>query len=64
MNETSPIAITHFGGLGLDGNGDGLANIKDDTDVVFSMVSYLSKYGPSEDDFKLALWDYYKNEQP
>ena len=62
VNETSPIAITHFGGLGLDGNGDGLANIKDDTDVLFSMVSYLSKYGQSEGDFKLALWDYYKNE--
>lgn len=62
VNDTSPITINHFGGFGLDGNGDGMANIKDDTDVLFSMASYLSKNGLSKDDFKLALWDYYKNE--
>ena len=62
VNDTSPIAINYFGDVGLDGEGDGLANIKDDTDVLFSMVSFLGKYELSENDFKLALWDYYKNE--
>lgn len=63
IDDTSPFTIEYFGGLGLDGNGDGVASIKDDEDVMFTMASYLSQFGPSEDDFKIALWEYYKNEK-
>lgn len=62
-NDTSPISIKYFGGMGLDGNGDGKADAKDDDDVMHTMSSYLSSYGTSEDEFKLALWDYYQNEK-
>lgn len=62
-NDTSPSTISYFGGLGLDGNADGIASLNDDEDVMFSMVSYLSQYGTTQADIKLALWDYYKNEQ-
>ena len=62
QNDTSPFSIKYFDGMGLDGNGDGLADKNDDTDVLFTMVNYLSRYGNSEEDFKLALWNYYQNE--
>lgn len=61
-NDTHPNSIQLFGGLGLDGNGDGIASPDDDEDVLFTMGKYLRKYGHSEQEFKLALWDYYKNE--
>ena len=61
-NDTSPHSIDYFDGMGLDGNGDGVADKTDDEDVLFSMARYLSSYGYGEDQFKLALWDYYKNE--
>lgn len=63
INDTSPVTISYFGGMGLDGDGDGIANADDDEDVLFTMSSFLSKYGPHEDDYKLALWDYYQNEK-
>lgn len=62
-NDKTPLSIKLFGGMGLDGNGDGLADKNDDDDVVFAMAKYFSEYGNSEEEFKLALWDYYKNEQ-
>lgn len=61
--DTTPSSIAYFGGLGLDGNGDGIANPQEDEDVMFSMANYLSQFGTTEDDFKLALWEYYKNEK-
>lgn len=61
--DTTPSSIAYFGGLGLDGNGDGIANPQEDEDVMFSMANYLSEFGTTEDDFKLALWEYYKNEK-
>lgn len=61
--DTSPHSIAFFGGLGQDGNADGYADAADDDDVLFTMADYLTKYGQGEDGFKLALWDYYRNEQ-
>lgn len=60
--DQSPISIEYFGGKGLDGNGDGLADRNNEEDVLFTMAKHLSDYGRGEDEFKLALWDYYKNE--
>ncbi len=61
--DTSPFHINYFGGLGMDGNDDGIANPNDDEDILFAMASYLSRYDLDEEGFKLALWDYYKNEK-
>ena len=63
LEDTDPYSISYFGGNGLDGNGDGFANPNDDEDVIMTMTTYLSKYGNNEDDFKLALWDYYQREK-
>lgn len=62
QNDTSPNSIKYFGGMGLDGNGDEIADRNDEDDVLFTMVNYLTSYGINEEGFKLALWDYYKNE--
>ncbi|WP_376752469.1 M23 family metallopeptidase [Rummeliibacillus suwonensis] len=61
--DTSPTTIDYFGGMGLDGDQDGIANLDDDDDVMFTMANFLSQYGPSEKDFKSALWEYYKSEK-
>ncbi|MEK4229237.1 M23 family metallopeptidase [Solibacillus sp. FSL H8-0538] len=60
--DTAPSSIHYFGGLGLDGNGDGNADPEQDEDVMLSMASFLSSYGTTDDDYKLALWEYYKSE--
>ncbi|MEK3766303.1 M23 family metallopeptidase [Solibacillus sp. FSL K6-4121] len=61
-NDISPLSIAYFKGLGIDGDGDGIADKQNDEDVLLSMANYLRQYGYGEDNFKLALWDYYKNE--
>lgn len=61
--DTNPFSIQFFGGIGLDGNGDGTASRTDDEDVLYTMAHYLEKYGWTEEDFKIALWDYYHREQ-
>ncbi|MGE7691892.1 M23 family metallopeptidase [Lysinibacillus sp. NPDC097214] len=62
-DDTRPDTISYFGGMGLDGNGDGVASPKDDVDIIFSMATFLSKFGTTDEDFKLALWEYYGSEQ-
>ncbi|MFJ7186754.1 M23 family metallopeptidase [Lysinibacillus xylanilyticus] len=62
-DDTRPETISYFGGMGLDGNNDGVASPKDDADIIFSMATFLSKFGTTDEDFKLALWEYYGSEQ-
>ncbi|WP_410798677.1 M23 family metallopeptidase [Lysinibacillus telephonicus] len=62
-DDTSPFTIKYFGGLGQDGNGDGKANRDNDEDIMLTMANYLSQYGPNEEDFKIALWEYYQSEK-
>ncbi|MDQ0338174.1 murein DD-endopeptidase MepM/ murein hydrolase activator NlpD [Caldalkalibacillus uzonensis] len=62
-DDDEPETIQFFGGKGLDGNGDGKANRSDDEDVLYTMSVHLAQYGPAEEDFRIALWDYYKREQ-
>jgi hypothetical protein len=60
-NDQNPLTISLFAGVGKDGSGDGLADRNNDLDVLSTMASYLLKYGTSEDQLKIALWEYYKN---
>lgn len=59
--ETNPAVIRYFGGIGLDGNGDGRADRTDDADLLWTIARHLLKYGTAEDDFAIALWEYYHN---
>lgn len=63
FDDTAPATIEYFGGAGMDGNGDGMADAQNDDDVLFTMSTYLSKFGPTEEDFETALWEYYKSEK-
>lgn len=62
-NDTSPYSIDYFNGMGLDGNGDGVADKTVDEDVLNTMSNYLRQFGYGEEKYKIALWEYYKNEQ-
>ena len=60
--DTSPVSISYFGGNGTDGNGDGVADRANPSDVLQTMAIHLAFYGPSEAEYKAALWHYYKRE--
>ncbi|WP_182201562.1 M23 family metallopeptidase [Paraliobacillus salinarum] len=57
LTQTEIIQISD--GIGLDGNGDGLAEITNDEDVLYSMAHWITNYGIAEQDIKIALWNYY-----
>lgn len=61
--EKNPITIQLFGGIGLDGNGDGLADRNDDEDVLYTFIRRVLTYGTNKDYIKLALWNYYKRDK-
>ena len=52
-------SINLFGGIGKDGDGDGIADIHNEEDVMYTMVEYLRSFN----DFEAALMSYYQNEQ-
>lgn len=54
--------IELFGGIGRDGNGDGMAKIDDPEDILLTAAHMLSQYGLSNDDIKISLWEYYKRD--
>lgn len=54
--------IDMFGGKGKDGNGDGLADPSNAEDLLYTMGMILLETGPSRDEIKIALWDYYQRD--
>ncbi len=63
IDDTNPITIATFGGIGLDGNGDGKANRLDDEDALYTIAHFIENYGIDRDNFKIALWDYYQRDK-
>lgn len=57
-----PAMIEMFNGIGKDGNGDGKADVNHPEDILFSMANVLLETGPTVDDIKIALWNYYKRD--
>ena len=60
-NETSPQTIALFGGIGMDGNADGIADRNNDEDVLYTVAKHLQKHGTSIEDFRIAVWELYHN---
>lgn len=54
--------ITLFDGKGKDGNGDGKADPENPEDILYTMAQILLESGPTEDDIKIGLWNYYQRE--
>jgi len=59
--DTDPETIAFFGGIGLDGDGDGRADRMNDADVLYTFAARLLAHGTSPDDFRIALWETYRN---
>ena len=59
--ETSSSLIEYFNGIGRDGNGDGKAELNNDTDLLYSITSAAANYGTRNEDFEIGLWEYYQN---
>lgn len=60
-NETSPASIQFFHGVGKDGSGDGVADINNDEDLLYSVASQVLQQGSADEDFSIGLWEYYQN---
>lgn len=63
IDDDNPISISFFNGKGVDGNGDGKADLSSDEDVIFAMANHILNYGVDHDNVKIALWDYYKRDK-
>ncbi|MFC4618395.1 M23 family metallopeptidase [Camelliibacillus cellulosilyticus] len=59
----NPFYIDLFNGFGKDGNGDGQAMMDNPEDALFSMADYLSSFGLSKENLRLALWNYYHKDK-
>jgi hypothetical protein len=54
-------SIMYFDGLGRDGSGDGKAERTNDLDVLQSISEWILRYGVSDEDILIAMWDYYNS---
>lgn len=61
QEDTNPVSISFFGGIGLDGDGDGKADRHNDVDALHTMVSRVFKHGSQEDDLLISIWEHYRN---
>ncbi|TCS96930.1 M23 family metallopeptidase [Hazenella coriacea] len=60
-DEQSPFVIQLFQGIGIDGDGDGKADVHNDLDVLYTIARYLSQNGIAEDQIRNQLWSYYQH---
>ncbi|VEF47082.1 peptidase M23 [Bacillus freudenreichii] len=63
IEDSNPLSISFFNGKGLDGNGDGKAERKNEEDLLYTAGKYLAKYGTDDTRVRIALWNYYKRDQ-
>ncbi|MFC3211639.1 lytic transglycosylase domain-containing protein [Planomicrobium okeanokoites] len=56
--KTDPVIIEAFGGYGIDGNDDGVADPYDLTDALYSAANYLAKNGAADGDLEKAIFQY------
>lgn len=61
--DDNPLSIHLFQGIGVDGNGDGKASWTDDEDILFAIADHILNFGVDNDNFKIALWEYYKRDK-
>lgn len=54
--------IAFFEGMGQDGDGDNLADRTNDADILVSFSKWMSEFGTSKQDIKIALWNYYERD--
>lgn len=57
-DKTSPAVIAKYGGYGVDGNGDGVADPYNIYDAIYSAANYLSQSGAKEGKLTKAVFHY------
>ncbi|MDA7027541.1 M23 family metallopeptidase [Bacillus sp. CLL-7-23] len=62
-DDTAPLSIKVFDGIGMDGNGDGRADSNDDEDVLYTFGQYLLTYGKDIENIRIGLWEFYERDQ-
>lgn len=55
---TNPINIARYGGYGVDGNGDGIADPDNLEDAIFSAANYLAASGAAKGQIRQAVYAY------
>ncbi len=63
VEDTNPVSIQFFEGIGMDGDGDGIADRHNDLDALTTFIRYLSQYGFSHEDWQIGLWSYYQRDR-
>lgn len=56
--KTDPEVIKTYGGYGIDGDGDGIADPFNLTDAMYSAANYLAKNGAADGDLERAIFQY------
>nr|WP_184250753.1 M23 family metallopeptidase [Gracilibacillus halotolerans] len=59
----SPKVLEIFNGIGKDGDGDGIADPNSELDTLYTIASYISSNGYTEQDIHTAIWNIYQHEQ-
>jgi murein DD-endopeptidase MepM/ murein hydrolase activator NlpD len=62
-NDANPLTVGFFGGMGMDGNGNGKASRSEEEDLLFTAASLISPYGVNDTSVRIALWNYYKRDK-
>ncbi|EIM05184.1 hypothetical protein A1A1_17405 [Planococcus antarcticus DSM 14505] len=62
-DKTNLDVIAYYGGYGVDGNGDGIADPYNLTDSLYSAANYLSQNGAAEGDLESAIFQYNHSEE-
>ncbi|WP_142827922.1 lytic transglycosylase domain-containing protein [Planococcus soli] len=62
-DKTNLDVIAYYGGYGVDGNGDGIADPYNLTDSLHSAANYLSQNGAAEGDLENAIFQYNHSEE-
>ncbi|AYC29491.1 lytic transglycosylase domain-containing protein [Paenisporosarcina cavernae] len=61
--KTNPATIKKYGGYGVDGNGNGIADPYELTDAIYSAANYLSQNGASDGELKKAIFLYNRSDE-
>ncbi|WP_342525545.1 lytic transglycosylase domain-containing protein [Chryseomicrobium sp. FSL W7-1435] len=61
--KTDPEVIAYYGGYGVDGDGDGVADPYNIVDAVYSAANYLGSNGAAEGDLEAAIFLYNRSDQ-
>lgn len=63
QDDTNPDSIRFFEGVGVDGDGDGVAERTNDRDVLATLIHHFSSYGYAREDWLIGLWNYYQRDR-